>query len=336
MDDDELIAAMAAGDDVALRELFSRHAPWLAARMRPLVPAADVEDVLQETFLAAWRGARGYRPEGAAGGWLWGIARRQAALVLRRRGPDGPALAAVTAALLKDAGVAPPSDLQDGPVPPGSSVPGPAPGSPVYAAAQRFACAAAVGTPVARAAPGRAGSATPWRSCRDRRPDARIAGTSCAAGRNAAGRSLRLVRLPWPAAGSRRALATLAACAAVMQAMLHSRLGAGVGDGAGAALQLPLLLHRGRLGHRHHGRRSVRRDPERATGRWLPYLRLAAAIALTAAAVSILVAGTAAVRLPGGDLDVLRNVAGLTGIGLLCAAVLGGPLGMDRPADSTW
>jgi RNA polymerase sigma-70 factor (ECF subfamily) len=85
MDDDELIAAMAGGDDGALRELFSRHAPWLAARLRAVLPAADVEDVLQETFLAAWRGAAGYRVAGA-GGWLWGIARRQAALWLRRRG----------------------------------------------------------------------------------------------------------------------------------------------------------------------------------------------------------------------------------------------------------
>jgi RNA polymerase sigma-70 factor, ECF subfamily len=34
MDDDELIAAMAVGDDAALRELFARHAPWLAARLR--------------------------------------------------------------------------------------------------------------------------------------------------------------------------------------------------------------------------------------------------------------------------------------------------------------
>ncbi|MCO5970149.1 RNA polymerase sigma factor [Actinoallomurus soli] len=87
MDDDGLIAAMAAGDDAATRELFLRHAPWLATRLRALLPAAEVEDVLQETFLAAWRGAAGYRPTGAAGGWLWGIARRQAALVLRRRRP---------------------------------------------------------------------------------------------------------------------------------------------------------------------------------------------------------------------------------------------------------
>ncbi|HEX4061821.1 MAG TPA: sigma-70 family RNA polymerase sigma factor [Streptosporangiaceae bacterium] len=87
MDDDGLIAAIAAGDDTALRELFGRHAPWLAARLRLVLPAADTEDVLQETFVAVWQGAKRYRPAGAAGGWLWGIARRQAALYLRRRGP---------------------------------------------------------------------------------------------------------------------------------------------------------------------------------------------------------------------------------------------------------
>ena len=101
MDDDDLVARIAAGDDAALRELFGRHASWLAVRLRALLPAADVEDVLQETFLAAWRGAGGYRPQGACGGWLWGIARRQAALLLRRRGPaaqGGTALPADLAA----------------------------------------------------------------------------------------------------------------------------------------------------------------------------------------------------------------------------------------------
>lgn len=62
MDDDELIAAMAGGDDAGLRELFSRHAPWLAARLRRVLPAAEVEDVRQETFPAVWRGAGAYRP----------------------------------------------------------------------------------------------------------------------------------------------------------------------------------------------------------------------------------------------------------------------------------
>ena len=98
MDDDELIAAVASGDDTALRELFARHAPWLAARLRGVLPAGDVEDVLQETFLAVWRGAGRYRPEGSAGGWVWGIARRQAAQWLRRRGPAELLLPALTAA----------------------------------------------------------------------------------------------------------------------------------------------------------------------------------------------------------------------------------------------
>ncbi len=87
MDDDELIAVLAAGDDTALRELFMRHAPWLAARLRAVLPPPDVEDVLQETFLAVWRGASGYRPQGASQAWIWVIARNQAALLLRRRGP---------------------------------------------------------------------------------------------------------------------------------------------------------------------------------------------------------------------------------------------------------
>lgn len=87
MDDDELIAALAAGDDTALRELFMRHAPWLAARLRAALPPPDVEDVLQETFLAVWQGASGYRPRGTPRAWMWVIARNQAALLLRRRGP---------------------------------------------------------------------------------------------------------------------------------------------------------------------------------------------------------------------------------------------------------
>jgi RNA polymerase sigma-70 factor (ECF subfamily) len=106
MDDDELISATAGGDDGALRLLFSRHAPWLAARLGRVLPAAAVEDVLQETFVAVWQSAGRYRPDRRAGAWLWGIAKRQAALWLRRAGqpalppvdtvaPDDPEAAAV-------------------------------------------------------------------------------------------------------------------------------------------------------------------------------------------------------------------------------------------------
>ena len=87
MDDDELIAALAAGDDTALRELFMRHGPWLAARLRAVLRPPDIEDVLQETFLAIWKGASAYKPQARPQAWMWVIARNQAALLLRKRGP---------------------------------------------------------------------------------------------------------------------------------------------------------------------------------------------------------------------------------------------------------
>jgi RNA polymerase sigma-70 factor (ECF subfamily) len=127
MDDDELITRLAGGDDMALRELFRRHAPVLAVRLRRVLPAPDVEDVLQETFLAAWRGASAYDLRDRAGGWLWGIARRQAALLLRRR---GPATAELPDLLTLDARDLPGRDL----------------GDPAEAVAERDRLAAAVTT----------------------------------------------------------------------------------------------------------------------------------------------------------------------------------------------
>jgi RNA polymerase sigma-70 factor (ECF subfamily) len=90
MDDDGLLGMLARGDDRALRELYARHARWLAARLRRSLPVDAVEDVLQETFVAVWRGARRYQPDGRAEAWLWGIARRQAALWVRRHGYPQP------------------------------------------------------------------------------------------------------------------------------------------------------------------------------------------------------------------------------------------------------
>lgn len=90
--DNALISAAAAGDHAALRVLFERHAPWLAVRLRRLLPPHAVEDVLQETFIAVWRGAGRYSGEGAVGGWMWGIARRQAALWARTNNRPLPLL----------------------------------------------------------------------------------------------------------------------------------------------------------------------------------------------------------------------------------------------------
>ena len=131
---------------------------------------------------------------------------------------------------------------------------------------------------------------------------------------------LRLVRLH---AVSRRvptALAAIAACAVGLRIALHWPW-----DAYGA-LQLPLVLETASAAVIAVSTASPFGEPERATGWRLPALRLGAALVLTATAVAALAAAGATAHLAGGTLDVLRNMAGLTGIGLLCAAVVGGGL----------
>ena len=135
----------------------------------------------------------------------------------------------------------------------------------------------------------------------------------------------RLLRLH---AVSRRvpaAVAAIAACAIGLRIALL-----GHWDTYGA-LQLPLVFEAGCAAAITITTASPIGEPERVTGRWLPFLRLATVLALTAiAAVALAVAGTGA-HLAGGNLDVLRNLAGMTGIGLLCAAALGGGLAWVGP-----
>lgn len=83
-------------------------------------------------------------------------------------------------------------------------------------------------------------------------------------------------------------------------------------------------------------------EPERASGRWLPWLRLGAAVALTAAAYGLLCAGAAlagttwagagvSAPLPGGTLALLRDLGGMSGVGMLAAALFGGAFGCTGP-----
>jgi len=136
---------------------------------------------------------------------------------------------------------------------------------------------------------------------------------------------MRLARLH--AAGRRIpvALAAIAACAVGLRIALI-----GHWDAYGA-LQLPLVFETGAAAAITVTTASPLGEPERVTGRWLPYLRLAAALVLTAAAAAALAAAGTGAHLAGGTLEVLRNVAGITGIGLLCAAVLGGGLAWTGP-----
>jgi len=97
------------------------------------------------------------------------------------------------------------------------------------------------------------------------------------------------------------------------------------------ALQLPLVFEAGAAAAITAITASRLGEPERVAGRWLPFLRLATVLALTTVAVGALAATGLGAHLAGGTLDVLRNVAGMTGLGLLCAAALGGGLAWAGP-----
>ncbi len=73
-EDAELLRLAAAGDDRAFADFVERHQAGVWRRALALTDqASDAEDLLQETFLAAWRGAATFRG-GSARGWLLTIA----------------------------------------------------------------------------------------------------------------------------------------------------------------------------------------------------------------------------------------------------------------------
>jgi RNA polymerase sigma-70 factor (ECF subfamily) len=83
--DADLLRAVADGDRRALEELYRRNAPWLVARLqRRCSDTGTVDEVLQDTFVAVWRGAGRYDGRGEVGAWLWGIAVRRLVDAVRR------------------------------------------------------------------------------------------------------------------------------------------------------------------------------------------------------------------------------------------------------------
>lgn len=140
------------------------------------------------------------------------------------------------------------------------------------------------------------------------------------------------LRLGWLYLASRRAPAAaglLAALGVLLWAALHWHWN--IAGGPAAAQLIPLTIETGAAAVIAVTTYGPFGEPERATGGRLPWLRLGAAVALTAAAVGALAAGAAAGYLPGGTLAMFRDVAGLAGTGLLCAAVLGGAFGWTAP-----
>jgi RNA polymerase sigma-70 factor (ECF subfamily) len=86
--DHGLLAAVAAGDEPALRILYDRHSPAMLRLLRRLTSNPGIaEELLQESWLAIWRSAATFRGESSVRGWLLGVVRRQAHNRLRRIEP---------------------------------------------------------------------------------------------------------------------------------------------------------------------------------------------------------------------------------------------------------
>lgn len=86
-DDAQLIARyLHDGDEAALRTLFERHMrPIHGFLLRFTGSAQDADDLVQETFIKAWRHLRKVDPARGFRTWLFSIARRSAIDLLRKR-----------------------------------------------------------------------------------------------------------------------------------------------------------------------------------------------------------------------------------------------------------
>jgi len=120
------------------------------------------------------------------------------------------------------------------------------------------------------------------------------------------------VRLGRLHAASRRVLPcllVLVACAVALRTALHWLPRTGV-----YSRQIPLTIEAAAAAVIGVTTRSPFGEAERATGRWLPFLRLGTCLALA-----------------GGTVGMLRDLAGFTGIALLTAVLLGGALSWAGP-----
>lgn len=94
--DEAVIAACATGDPIARAALFERHVSAVHRFVSRLCyDAATVDDLVQSTFIAAYRAAPRFRAGGRARPWLFGIAANLTRTHLRSEGRRVRALTAI-------------------------------------------------------------------------------------------------------------------------------------------------------------------------------------------------------------------------------------------------
>lgn len=85
LDDRELARRFPSGDDDVVRAVYARYGGAVhTIAMSMLRDPMAAADVVQSTFLNAWRAAARFTPDRELGPWLYAIARRQAIDAYRR------------------------------------------------------------------------------------------------------------------------------------------------------------------------------------------------------------------------------------------------------------
>ena len=77
-DDARLVVEARAGDRGAFGRLYERYARLVHGMLLARVPRGDVDDLVQDVFLSAWRRLEALRDPAAFGGWIAMIARNRA------------------------------------------------------------------------------------------------------------------------------------------------------------------------------------------------------------------------------------------------------------------
>ncbi|HEX3052554.1 MAG TPA: sigma-70 family RNA polymerase sigma factor [Aggregatilineaceae bacterium] len=88
-DNEALIARLRAGDQSAYAQLVEEHASRVyRLALRMMGNEADAEDVLQETFLSAFKSIDHFESRSSLSTWLYRIATNAALMRLRRKEPE--------------------------------------------------------------------------------------------------------------------------------------------------------------------------------------------------------------------------------------------------------
>jgi RNA polymerase sigma-70 factor (ECF subfamily) len=87
-DDDALVSAARAGDRASFGRLYDRYARMVHGILLARVPPREVDDLVQEVFLAAMRQLHTLREVSRFGAWLGALARNRANDYFRKAIPD--------------------------------------------------------------------------------------------------------------------------------------------------------------------------------------------------------------------------------------------------------